>query len=243
MYTIPILNSTYLTITRLFTLLAVSALLSMICFSVQAQMSDQQKGIRQSPVGDSSNACFENTFKDFGLPAAIRTDNGVPFASGNALFGLSKLSLWWLRLGIDIQRIKPGHPEQNGRHERMHLTLKNEATKPAAFNFLQPQERFDQFIGVYNNERPHQALGGTYPGKSIHLQHGSTDLRRILSTRTMIDLCSSLAADESASAGVKSTSVPCSLAKPLAYARSMTKFGWSASWSMIWDTSIKKGTG
>ena len=64
----------------------------------------------------------------------------------------------WLRLGIQIQRIKPGHPEQNGRHEHMHLTLKKEATQPAAFNFLQQQERFDQFIGVYNNERPHQAL-------------------------------------------------------------------------------------
>ena len=107
---------------------------------------------------------FERAFKDFGLPHAIRTDNGVPFASGNALFGLSKLAVWWLRLGIQIQRIKPGHPEQNGRHERMHLTLKQEATKPAAFNFLQQQERFDQFIEVYNNERPHQALGGAYPG-------------------------------------------------------------------------------
>ena len=69
-----------------------------------------------------------------------------------------------MRLGINIQRIKPGHPEQNGRHERMHLTLKKEATKPASFNFLQQQERLDQFIEVYNNERPHQALGGAYPG-------------------------------------------------------------------------------
>jgi len=74
---------------------------------------------------------FERAFKDFGLPTAIRTDNGVPFACGNALYGLSKLSVWWLRLGINIERIKPGHPEQNGRHERMHLTLKNETTKPA----------------------------------------------------------------------------------------------------------------
>jgi len=107
---------------------------------------------------------FEQTFKDFGLPKAIRTDNGGPFASANALFGLSKLSVWWLRLGIQIQRIKPGNPQQNGRHERMHLTLKKEATKPASFNFLQQQERFDQFVRVYNNERPHQALGGAYPG-------------------------------------------------------------------------------
>jgi transposase InsO family protein len=70
---------------------------------------------------------FERTFKDFGLPATIRTDNGTPFAAPNALFGLSKLAVWWLRLGIRIQRIKPGCPQQNGRHERMHLTLKKEA--------------------------------------------------------------------------------------------------------------------
>ncbi|MDH3693950.1 MAG: integrase core domain-containing protein [Gammaproteobacteria bacterium] len=108
---------------------------------------------------------FENTFKEFGLPAAIRTDNGIPFASPHALFGLSRLSLWWLRLGISIERIKPGHPEQNGRHERMHLTLKKEATKPASFNFLQQQERFNTFVEVYNNERPLQGLGGLYPGE------------------------------------------------------------------------------
>jgi transposase InsO family protein len=86
-------------------------------------------------------------------PPAIRTDNGVPFASGNALFGLSRLAAWWLRLGIDLQSIKPGNPQQNGRHERMHLTLKKETTKPASYNFLQQQERFDKFIH-YNNERP-----------------------------------------------------------------------------------------
>ena len=117
-----------------------------------------------STKSDFAFSIFERAFKDFGLPHAIRTDNGVPFASGNALFGLSRLAVWWLRLGIQIQRIKPGHPEQNGRHERMHLTLKKEATKPAAFNYLQQQERFDRFIEVYNNERPHQALGGAYPG-------------------------------------------------------------------------------
>jgi putative transposase len=108
---------------------------------------------------------FERVFKDFGLPKAIRTDNGVPFASPHALFGLSKLSVWWLRLGIDIERIKPGHPEQNGRHERMHLTLKKEATKPAAQNFLQQQARFDEFIDCFNQERPHQALGMKYPAE------------------------------------------------------------------------------
>jgi putative transposase len=82
---------------------------------------------------------FEQTFKEFGLPQAIRTDNGVPFASAHALYGLSKLAVWWLRLGIQLERITPGHPQQNGRHERMHLTLKREATKPAAANVLQQQ--------------------------------------------------------------------------------------------------------
>jgi transposase InsO family protein len=73
---------------------------------------------------------FERLFKERGLPANIRSDNGVPFASAHALFNLSKLAVWWLRLGIGIERIKPGHPQQNGRHERMHLTLKKEATNP-----------------------------------------------------------------------------------------------------------------
>jgi transposase InsO family protein len=108
---------------------------------------------------------FERTFKEFGLPLAIRTDNGVPFASPHALFGLSRLSVWWLRLGITIERIKPGHPQQNGRHERMHLTLKKEATQPPGFNFLQQQARFDAFVEGYNNDRPHQALGGKYPAE------------------------------------------------------------------------------
>ena len=108
---------------------------------------------------------FERVFKEFGLPTAIRTDNGVPFASPHALFGLSKLAVWWLRLGIHIERIKPGHPQQNGRHERMHLTLKKEATKPAAQNFLQQQAKFDDFIDCYNQQRPHQALDMKYPAE------------------------------------------------------------------------------
>lgn len=108
---------------------------------------------------------FERAFKDFGLPDTIRTDNGVPFSSPNALYGLSRLSVWWLRLGINIERIKPGHPEQNGRHERMHLTLKKEATKPAAENFLAQQARFDDFIEYYNQERPHQALNMQLPAE------------------------------------------------------------------------------
>jgi putative transposase len=108
---------------------------------------------------------FEAVFKEFGLPKAIHTDNGVPFASPNALFGLSRLSVWWLRLGIEIERIKPGCPQQNGRHERMHLTLKLETTKPAGANFLQQQAKFDDFIECYNNERPHQALNMRCPAE------------------------------------------------------------------------------
>jgi putative transposase len=106
---------------------------------------------------------FERAFQEFGLPAAIRTDNGVPFASAHALYGLSKLSVWWLRLGIQLERITPGHPEQNGRHERMHLTLKTEATRPAAANVLQQQGRFDAFVQRFNQERPHQALAMKTP--------------------------------------------------------------------------------
>ena len=108
---------------------------------------------------------FERVFKDFGLPVAIRSDNGVPFASRSAFFGLSKLSVWWLRLGIGIERIKPGKPQQNGRHERMHLTLKKEATRPAGRNFLQQQAKFDRFVHEYNFERPHQAIGMKYPAE------------------------------------------------------------------------------
>jgi transposase InsO family protein len=106
---------------------------------------------------------FERLFKDRGLPAAIRSDNGVPFASPNALFNLSKLSVWWLRLGISIERIKPGNPQQNGRHERMHLTLKKEATRPPGANSLQQQAKFDKFSEEYNDERPHESLGMKLP--------------------------------------------------------------------------------
>jgi transposase InsO family protein len=101
---------------------------------------------------------FEQLFHERGLPLAIRSDNGVPFASPNGLYNLSRLAVWWLRLGIEIERIKPGHPQQNGRHERMHLTLKKETTKPAGANFLQQQGRFDAFVQEFNAERPHEAL-------------------------------------------------------------------------------------
>ena len=107
----------------------------------QAQIAGQPA---QEELPDLTGAptAFERLFADRGLPQAIRSDNGVPFASPNALFNLSKLAVWWLRLGIAIERIKPGHPQQNGRHERMHLTLKKEATRPPGLNSLQQQARF-----------------------------------------------------------------------------------------------------
>ena len=112
---------------------------------------------------DLAITAFERLFEERGLPQAIRSDNGVPFASPNALFNLSKLSVWWLRLGIAIERIKPGHPQQNGRHERMHLTLKKEATRPPGMNSLQQQARFDAFVDEFNAERPHEALAMKCP--------------------------------------------------------------------------------
>ena len=108
---------------------------------------------------------FEQVFQKYGLPLTIRTDNGLPFASPHALFGLSRLSVWWLRLGIFIERIKPGNPQQNGRHERMHLTLKKEATKPPGENMLQQQEKFDNFIQEFNTQRPHQAIDMKFPSE------------------------------------------------------------------------------
>lgn len=114
---------------------------------------------------DPAITAFEQLFRERGLPLAIRSDNGVPFASPNALFNLSKLSVWWLRLGIAIERIKPGHPQQNGRHERMHLTLKKEATRPPGLNSLQQQERFDAFLREFNVERPHEALAMKCPAE------------------------------------------------------------------------------
>ena len=112
---------------------------------------------------DTAITAFEQLFLERGLPAAIRSDNGVPFASPNALFNLSKLSVWWLRLGIGIERIRPGHPQQNGRHERMHLTLKKEATRPPGSNSLQQQAKFDAFVSEFNTERPHEALAMKMP--------------------------------------------------------------------------------
>jgi putative transposase len=105
---------------------------------------------------------FKQLFQEYGLPQAIRTDNGVPFST-SALCGLSRLSVWWTKLGIHHQRIDPGKPEQNGRHERMHRTLKAETTRPPEINLQQQQIRFECFREEFNNIRPHEALGQKVP--------------------------------------------------------------------------------
>lgn len=106
--------------------------------------------------GAAQEACQE-AFRRYGLPDAIRSDNGAPFASVG-LAGLTGLSVSWMRLGIRLERSRPGHPEDNGRHERMHRTLKRETARPARRNLLQQQERFDEFVDEFNTQRPHEGL-------------------------------------------------------------------------------------
>lgn len=105
---------------------------------------------------------FESAFCEFGRPRAIRTDNGPPFGTV-AAGGLSRLALWWLKLGIRPERIAPGQPQQNGRHERLHRTLKAETTRPPARTLAEQQLVFDRFRRLYNHERPHEALGQRPP--------------------------------------------------------------------------------
>jgi len=105
---------------------------------------------------------FERLFRTYGLPERLRSDNGVPFAT-TALARLSPLSVWWIRLGIRPELIEPGHPEQNGRHERMHKTLKAEATRPPRADRRTQQRRFDTFRTEFNEERPHEALAQATP--------------------------------------------------------------------------------
>ena len=117
-----------------------------------------QTGTRLIPTRDA----FERLFREYGLPWRIRTDNGVPFAS-NSPGGLSQLSKWWIRLGIYPERIEPGKPQQNGRHERMHRTLKSSVVVPPAQTPELQQQEFDTFCNRYNNERPHEGLGQNTP--------------------------------------------------------------------------------
>ena len=115
-----------------------------------------------STAGDEAKPIFTRLFKEYGLPTRIRTDNGVPFAT-NTLARLSKLSAWWVRLGILPELIEPGRPAQNGRHERMHRTLKAETTRPAARSLAAQQRRFNVFPEDFNHERPHEALDQQLP--------------------------------------------------------------------------------
>jgi transposase InsO family protein len=113
---------------------------------------------------EAARETCEELFRARGLPAVIRSDNGVPFSS-TGLGGLTRLSALWLRLGIVLERIRRGHPEENGRHERMHRTLKFETARPARANLLQQQERFDEFTDEFNEQRPHEALGMRRPAE------------------------------------------------------------------------------
>lgn len=110
---------------------------------------------------------FEATFREYGLPECIRIDNGAPFASVG-IGGLSELSVWWIKLGVRPERIEPGKPAQNGRHERMHRTLKQETAQPPRANLREQQKAFDEFRQEYNYDRPHEALQGRTPGECYH---------------------------------------------------------------------------
>src|SRR5262249_44286476 len=107
---------------------------------------------------EHSKPVFEAAFREYGMPQRIRTDNGSPFGS-NGDSGLTGLTVWWIKLGIRPEHIAPGKPQQNGRHERMHRTLKEETASPPASTRRRQQERFDEFRQQYNEQRPHEGLG------------------------------------------------------------------------------------
>jgi transposase InsO family protein len=120
-----------------------------------------------STKGHGVRPVFDRLFHEYGLPRAIRTDNGVPFAT-TGIHGLSQLNVWWLRLGIQHQRIRPASPQENGAHERMHRTLKAETTRPPRSTCLTQQRAFTGFRHLYNDERPHEALDGRTPASLYH---------------------------------------------------------------------------
>lgn len=112
---------------------------------------------------------FTRIFREYGLPRVIRTDNGVPFAQPNAIGRLGQLALWWVRLGIKPEHIRPGRPSENGAHERFHKTLKAAATKPASASLKSQQQRFDDFITEYNTHRPHGTLTNRRPPHEFYV--------------------------------------------------------------------------
>ena len=116
------------------------------------------------PTERGVRPCFERAFRTYGLPRSLRTDNGSPFATKGP-GRLSHLGVWCLKLGIHVEQIDPGHPEQNGRHERFHLTLQEEAASPPSPTARQQQQRFDRVCQEFNRERPHEALGQRPPAR------------------------------------------------------------------------------
>jgi transposase InsO family protein len=145
----------------------------------------------EGPTDSESRATFQRLFEEYGLPAVMCTDNGTPFAS-TGVGGLTPLSVWWIRLGIVLDRIRRGHPEDNGRHERMHRTLKAETARPPAGTAHAQQQRFEAFRREYNDERPHEALdfevpasryvpsARPYPSRLSPLEYpGHFDVRRV----------------------------------------------------------------
>jgi transposase InsO family protein len=121
---------------------------------------------------------FHRCFAEYGLPRVIRTDNGVPFGAPGALGGLSSLAVWWIRLGIRPERIEPGEPQQNGVHERMHRTLKRDATRFPSATMAEQQRRFDQWRHTFNQRRPHESLNDTPP--ATHYTPSPRPLRKHL---------------------------------------------------------------
>lgn len=143
------------------------------------------------PTFEETKPWFEWVFREYGLPEANRTDNGAPFAS-TGLGGLSKLSVWFIKLGIIPERIEPGHPEENSRHERMHRTLKEATASPPRANIIEQQKAFDEFVLEHNDECPHEALGmktpssfyqpslRPYPAKVPEIEyHGDVIVRQV----------------------------------------------------------------
>ena len=126
---------------------------------------------------DATRRRFERAFGEFGLPERIRSDNGGPFATPG-LAGLSRLSIWWMRLGVVPERIAPGHPEQNGSHEQFHSVLKAETTRPPAAHQQAQQRRFARFCAEYNEERPHEALDNETPASHYHASPRQLPVRR-----------------------------------------------------------------
>jgi putative transposase len=129
----------------------------------------------QSTAVNEAKPVFTRLFQEYGLPKRIRTDNGVPFAT-RTLARLSRLSAWWVRLGVLPEFIELGKPQQNGRHERMHLTLKAETTRPPAASLTAQQRKFNRFVDEFNNERPHEALGQQTPAS--HYQASTREMPR-----------------------------------------------------------------